>query len=345
MHYDDSQQQAAEYVRIALPLMARHGVTPHPVNYTVWYEYVSGRNRELKQTLDQYLAEHGAVPAEFNEDLYRKFFASREQQIADQMQVEVARMLGMVMEQIGRSSSRTSEYGDLLARYSERLSRQMGLEELRGLLNELLEETRDMREVNRELELRLTATTRELEDLRRELETARHEATTDALTEIANRKAFDDALAAAMERARESGEPLCLLLADVDHFKHFNDAHGHLLGDRLLRFVARAFKESVKGQDLVARFGGEEFAVLLPATPLNGARTVAEHIRSTLAGQRLRRTDTDQSVGAVTLSFGVARYRPDESVEAFVSRADSALYLSKQQGRNRVSSEEQLQYA
>jgi len=182
----------------------------------------------------------------------------------------------------------------------------------------------------------------ELDDLRHQLEAARHEASTDALTGLANRKAFDTALHEQSARARDTRNELCLVMADIDHFKHFNDSHGHLIGDKLLRFVANILKDSVKGQDLVARFGGEEFAILLPDTPLRGALAVAESLRARVQNQRLRRTDNQRPLGGVTLSLGIACFRDGEAADTFVARADAALYQSKRLGRNRVTPETQL---
>ncbi|MFN2309670.1 MAG: GGDEF domain-containing protein, partial [Gammaproteobacteria bacterium] len=114
---------------------------------------------------------------------------------------------------------------------------------------------------------------------------------------LANRKAFDTALLELTTAANDTGSELCLIMADIDHFKHFNDNHGHLIGDKLLRFVANILKDSLKGQDLVTRFGGEEFAILLPNTPLRGALAVAESLRARVQNQRLKRTDTQRPIG------------------------------------------------
>ena len=128
----------------------------------------------------------------------------------------------------------------------------------------------------------------------------------------------------------------CLLLGDIDHFKSVNDTYGHLLGDKVIKFVAKVFKDGTKGQDLAARFGGEEFAVLLPDTPLSGATAVAENLRKAVEAGRLRRTDTGEAVRQVTISIGATILLPGEPAGATISRADAALYRAKQGGRNRV---------
>jgi diguanylate cyclase len=123
----------------------------------------------------------------------------------------------------------------------------------------------------------------------------------------------------------------------LDHFKDINDKHGHLVGDQVLKVVANTLKDSVKGRDLVARYGGEEFSIILLNTSLQNAKGLADNIRQEVASKRIQRKDTQESLGQMTISFGVARYVPSEGVESFMQRADRALYMSKRKGRNCVS--------
>ncbi len=143
--------------------------------------------------------------------------------------------------------------------------------------------------------------------------------------------------------ALQERDDLCLLLMDIDHFKKFNDTFGHQVGDEVLKVVARTLKEGVKGRDTPARYGGEEFAVILPQTSLKNAVVVAEQIRTTLASRKLQNRKTGADYGFVTLSIGVSKYRFGESLEALIQRADEALYLGKNRGRNRVVEESELE--
>src|SRR6185312_16299660 len=159
---------------------------------------------------------------------------------------------------------------------------------------------------------------------------------TDPLTNIANRKAFDEAVQAAIAAMVDDGEPVTVLLCDIDHFKTFNDTWGHQTGDQVLRLVANCLSENVKGRDTAARYGGEEFAVLLRGTGLEAATMVANQIRTTVETKKLVKKSTGDILGTITISIGVAQFGRGEGVESVVRRADACLYGAKHHGRNLV---------
>ena len=178
------------------------------------------------------------------------------------------------------------------------------------------------------LKRRLAEKIEELKRIQREL---RHQSRSDALTGLANRRPFAEYLGLSMDLARRKQIPTCMLLADIDHFKSINDTYGHDVGDMVLRALAGMLRSACRTRDLAARIGGEEFAVLLTATKLEDAVLVAERIR-----QNIGKTPLLPDGGRVTVSIGVAQYRPNESAQTFMKRADAAMYRAKAGGRNRV---------
>src|SRR5690606_19876475 len=158
-----------------------------------------------------------------------------------------------------------------------------------------------------------------------------HQSRTDTLTRMPNRRYFDEVVAAEFERSRRGNGALALLIVDIDHFKQFNDQYGHSRGDEVLRQVAEALGNGVRRGDHVCRFGGEEFALILPGTDGADAAEVAESLRSTVAS-------TTTSDAPVTVSIGVASTRDHafDSIDDLFKAADSALYRAKREGRNRV---------
>ena len=186
------------------------------------------------------------------------------------------------------------------------------------------------------LETRLKESAGEIRSLKEDVESLRHEAMTDALTGVANRKLFDEEIRIGAAEALDRGQPLTLLMIDIDHFKNFNDTHGHQVGDQVLRFVARILKSCVRGEDLTARYGGEEFSIVLPNTTLQNGAKVGAHVCTQVSKKAVINRATGKSLGTITVSVGAAEFQPGESVESLIERADEALYLAKHNGRNRV---------
>jgi diguanylate cyclase (GGDEF)-like protein len=200
----------------------------------------------------------------------------------------------------------------------------------RSLSNRFDRDFRELGALQRELEQRIEARTRELQAANAQLAEASR---TDALTGLLNRRGFLEKGENEIVRSRRSGKPLCVVMADADHFKRVNDLHGHAAGDVALQGLANLLRGSLRSQDLVARWGGEEFILLLPETDVHGATQVAESIRRRIALQPL-------VVGGlelpVTLSFGLAEHRPERGLEGTIAHADAALYRAKAEGRDRV---------
>lgn len=168
----------------------------------------------------------------------------------------------------------------------------------------------------------------------KELETHALDARTDQLTNLTNRRGFDDALARRYAEWQRRGRPHCLVLLDVDHFKKFNDTHGHQAGDEVLRQVAAALLQSMRDMDIVCRYGGEEFAIVMPDTTAAEGAIGAERARRAIEAVTVRYGDKDLKV---TASEGLAEILPSDDPASLIRRADEALYFSKQAGRNRAS--------
>ena len=158
----------------------------------------------------------------------------------------------------------------------------------------------------------------------------RQQARTDDLTGLANRRALDEAIAAAIASARRSGRPFAVVMADVDRFKAINDGHGHAAGDAILAAFARRLQDALRASDRAFRYGGEEFSILLPDTDAAGASTLAEHARRNVA------LPAAGGLPALTASFGIAVWEPGDQADELFGRADRALYRAKSGGRDRV---------
>src|SRR5690348_8653866 len=342
----DEFRQARTHAEAALQAMIAHQVPPTPENYAVWYAYATGMP-ELRRTIDILISNKQEFSQALNAELYSRFCDSNRHL---NVVTETSGRLHYAIEQVSRflksASGEASDFGKTLDQFSN----EMGAAaednvEFRALLSGLIFETQHMVERNHALEDRLNQSSSEIAELRQSLEEVRREALTDALTGIPNRKFFETRLREAARDAMESGEALSLLILDIDHFKQFNDNYGHQLGDQVLRLVARTLTDSVKGRDTPARYGGEEFAIILPQTRLKDAKGLADQIRRTIMSRRVVRKNSGDDYGTITMSIGVACYRPGEQLLETVRRADAALYQAKRNGRNRVVTEDALEPA
>jgi diguanylate cyclase len=184
---------------------------------------------------------------------------------------------------------------------------------------------------NRQMQQELQSAEERLQEQAAELQSRIAEALTDALTKLANRRAFDEEMGRRQSEFQRHGRSVCVMMFDVDHFKKFNDTHGHQAGDEVLRGVARMLRRTFREMDIPCRYGGEEFAVILPGTSAKDASTVAERARKAIEKEVFYFEGADLHV---TTSVGLAELLPGESVDTVVQRADEALYASKEAGRN-----------
>ena len=186
---------------------------------------------------------------------------------------------------------------------------------------------------NQQMERQLENAEEKLQEQARLVKTHAAEARTDALTGLANRRAFDDELARRHAEFERQGKPYTVVLGDIDHFKRFNDAHGHQVGDEVLRRVAKVLRGAAREMDMVARYGGEEFVVILPGTTVADAQTTLARLRKAVETDRLRHNGQELNV---TVSLGAAEQLPGEDAAVLVRRADAAMYAAKEAGRNRA---------
>jgi diguanylate cyclase len=331
----DSLSEAQRHCDAALQSMRRFELPATPRHYAVWYEYHAARNLALRQVLDVVLSNRREVDRRLMSELYDRFFSH----VAERESVQVASrsIRTTLTEVVGRISEvgvDVERYGTTLGKVARQVSEDSGT--LSQAVQRLTAETAAMSAKSARLGRDLSGSAERIAALEKELDAAQRLATTDGLTELPNRRAFDAAMRELAGQAMNSGDDLSLLMIDIDHFKKFNDTWGHLVGDAVLRMVAHALSRRTRQTDHLARYGGEEFALLLPQTALGEAAAIGEELRERLATRRFTLRGSEQSIGQVTISIGAARYEPGEALSDWLARADSALYRAKREGRNRV---------
>jgi diguanylate cyclase len=334
MRYKETREQSAELLRMVLPLMARHSAGFHPLSYSVWYEYAAGANPALRAAVDARLAQTAVLTDRDIEGLFDAHVALRDIESSARMRAEIARMIDHADGAAVAAGQNVQQYGNELDGYRERLRNDIAKESLNEMVESLIGDTTRVRVKTGMYHEHLKKSSEEVERLRGELELVQGLALTDPLTGLLNRRGLDHQI----QRISHGNLQGCtLLIVDIDHFKAINDAHGHLLGDKVIVAVANVLRACIGERGPIARIGGEEFAVLLSHTSSAGGVELAEAIRAAVEHGKIRRADTEESIGNVTVSLGLATCGDNEQFEAMIARADRALYQSKTAGRNRVT--------
>lgn len=246
---------------------------------------------------------------------------------------ELAKVLALIRTHITTNDS----YAKSLASAQSRLADLPEAEQVRVIVSLLVAENERMRRDSQELKTKLETSRRQVAALRSSLSQAEEVGLKDPLTGVGNRRRFDVVMGKAIADSAEGKSPLSLIMCDIDHFKRVNDAFGHQVGDEIIKMFSRIVEGSVREGDTVIRYGGEEFAIILPETEQSAAVAIAERIRRQFETKRLTIRETSQKIGQMTASFGVAEYREGDDIEMLVQRADAKLYDAKAAGRNRVA--------
>ncbi len=336
---DQEFKRALGYANSALDLLKRATIPPYPQFFELLYTYATGVNPELNSRINTIFRE-GDASIDLAERLYNEFLRSQDaSERISSVSERMSHRIDAVHEAIDTAMTTANAYSGALQQASGDLDTGADAHTLKVMARRLLNETRRMQDANHQLEQKLKASRDDIADLQRDLDEVRMQALLDPLTKISNRKAFDENLNRAIIDAEGGRAPLCLLLLDIDHFKRFNDTWGHQTGDQVLRLVAMTLKSNIKGQDTAARYGGEEFAAILPSTDLEGGVIVADNVRKAIQAKELLKRSTNEKLGRITASFGVALFRSGDTASTLIERADRCLYAAKHAGRNRVLSE------
>ncbi len=334
---EESLGDALRRARSAIGLLGDSLIPPTPARFAVAYAHQAGLNTDLSLAVNR-LVSHDRLTAGAIDELYVQFFASD----ADRTELNYASQkiqatVGDVATRMNAARERNDGFVHDLQGFSTALSKGKVTQ---SQAEALLETTLDINRDHEQLRERLNFTLRELETLRGHLDRLEKQAKVDALTGIGNRALFDRQLRAAVAQAKRDQSPLCLLMIDIDHFKRFNDVYGHQMGDQVLKLVARQLASVGDETAEAARYGGEEFALILNQCDLGEAAQLAEHLRRKVETKKVVNRRTGETLGQVTMSIGVARFRPGESAAELVHRADEAMYRAKAKGRNCVVSDE-----
>jgi diguanylate cyclase len=338
MRYTEPKDRSAELLRVALGHMGRHEAAFNPTTFTLWYEYAAGINPALHTAIDALLAGGASIGNDAVTKLFLDPIAPPDAAAVQRIGSDLQRVMSGIVSSASQTGARAGLFGAQLDDLSAAL-RANDVAALSPQLDEALAGTARMKSSADALQQQVSASQSEIARLRADLDRARGEALLDPLTGILNRKGFDQKMAALLAASPAEGQAHCLVMFDIDHFKKVNDAHGHVMGDRVIRGLGEILRVSLPapGEAAAARYGGEEFAIVLPHSTLADATRLADQVRERAKAMRIRNRNTQEVLFTVTISGGVAALQPGDDAQSLIARADSALYQSKHAGRDRVS--------
>jgi diguanylate cyclase len=324
-----------DYAKATLDALHDHGLRPTPELYHVWFVYYAEENPEILRVIDAVKASGEAIGEETLLQLYYRYIFDR--QAADFLQRGMEDFSDVVENSDASLTSTRDElrvYGDVLGKAEESL---LAGEKVAEVIRNVALHTGRMQTTVESLHEQLGDYLNKIAHLQRELHETRERSYTDGLTRVSNRMHFEETLASCCVEFDTGSidEPFCVMMVDLDQFKVVNDKYGHRIGDEILVLIASMIKANTKGRDLVARYGGDEFAILLPQTPLKDAMMLADDMSKRIAAREVRAKSSGTSFGHMTVSVGVAEYVKGEGAAKVVDRADNALYRAKKNGRNR----------
>ncbi len=341
---DDELKTTAAIAKRVIPKMAQWKVPLTPENYHLWFEYSIGSNEELTRDIDQIIVSRNTFTSEVNKRLYDEYLGNEQnKRLVEQVQKETQKIFKRIVDDILVTNESTSDYSHKLKAYAQKLDQAKELSDVQYIVKDIMSDTHQIASATRNLQDRLEEATTQAEGLRQQLVKTEREALIDGLTGLRNRKAFDRKAKDLYDLFQNDGVGFSVVMVDIDFFKSFNDKYGHQTGDEVLRIVGSMLHDTLKGKDFPARYGGEEFVVLLPMTGLKNACTVAEQIRKTISAKNFKVIKTGESLGNLTVSLGVSEIKSGDTIDSVIERADRALYLAKETGRDNVKSERDLQ--
>lgn len=334
---DELMKTAAAHMKKAVPLMLKHSIPTTPTNYALWYTYVGESAPELNHALDEVIAQYQTCPVSQSQLLYRQYVSDPEQLDIRQMKQSLEAMVQELSQSLKDTHHDTGAFQQKihsqLSHLSQLEQQTYSLEQVMDMVRGIVNESDNIHSSTRYFSAQLERAEQEIMRLKQRLAATEQDSLHDALTGILNRRAFD----ADLQNLSSVNVNNCgLILADIDHFKQFNDSFGHQLGDQVLKAVAKRLGEHCRDGARVYRYGGEEFAILVPNRPLPQIRHLADSMRRGIEKITIKDRRKGGIIDGISASFGVSCHQQAESLSQFIAQADTQLYEAKKLGRNRV---------
>lgn len=334
-----SQSSAREFATQTLDLIEAFGCQPTPRAYEVFFAYGSNSPEGIRDQIDE-AAGPDRILRSFDLDrIFHDNFRSPngEWERQEKSSVEVEAALADVIAVIDEHMSHGVKYGNSLQEASSQIAKTDSAKDLRQIVDGLISETDAVLQANTAASSVLTEHQHQITEVRTGMEVARQDAMTDPITFLGNRQSFETELESALKDAVSNGRQLILGLIDIDGFRRVNDAQGHMVGDAVLRSIGQLLMRRVEGQGSAFRYGGEEFAIVLPGLNTRQAQDLSDRMRREIQKRKFIVRDTGASIGQITVSTGMTALKSKDNSDDIVCRAMAMLSQAKAKGGNQTA--------
>ncbi len=335
MNYPENLAVAAEYLKKAIPHMVDQQLPANPINYTLWYNYVANHIPALSKALDRITAKTQGLSPEQSEELFFNYIISEHLEDHQQALKDITQIAAGLLSNLNNTMEGGEAFDEELNSHLEQLKRAKSMDQVSSIVDKVISSGEAIKASNEQFMQNMQLANNEIASLRHQLQQAEKNAYTDQLTQLYNRHAFDRQLEQLLQ-TEVVAKHVCLILADLDHFKSFNDDYGHIIGDRVLQRTGELIQDYSPDNAIGARYGGEEFAIIISNSTVDDAKAVAEKIRLKLQQLRVKIKSSEKVLDNISASFGVTQFEVGETAESFIDRTDKALYTAKHNGRNQV---------
>lgn len=316
----------------ALSKLSNLGLDPTPELYAIWYSYYKGNDCDLIAKINKILSDNQNNIEAFHFSSIVDY-TKKENIVLNEFTEDSIQIIDNTYKNANAVSENTRNLGNFIHETTNDTSK-----EANDIIKEIQTKTGQMLSENERLTAIIQSERMRIEELKLNLEKIKTELITDSLTGVHNRRHFDDCLLRAIKETNITDKPLSLFLFDIDHFKKFNDTHGHVVGDTVLKFVGSTLKATLPERaHYMFRYGGEEFAIIFDGLTKSNAMKYSQMISNAISKREITKKSTNEKIGNITVSGGIAEKNKRDTMQTLIARADVALYESKNKGRNQIN--------